>query len=115
MTRRLNRVLPGRGTLGYDRRVTATLKALDVYPMYSQTSASVDRVRKVLAEPLGYTAPEDDPDCLVHGQVLPEDTKTNKLYLTFHLIAKTRRRSGARYLPHTSATGVGLPARCRRY
>jgi hypothetical protein len=52
--------------------------------MYVQTEAALKSFREHLAEPLAYTPPEDDSNCIVAAQVLPSDVRKRKFYLYFH-------------------------------
>ena len=84
MTQPLSRILPHDHALGYERAVAATLRSLDLSVMYARSDELVASVRERLAVPMSYVTPEDDPQALAYGQVLPEDLEKDDRYLFFH-------------------------------
>jgi hypothetical protein len=95
--------------LGYDRIVAATLKTLDVHPMYIQSDDLVKHFREAFATPLGYSPPKHHPNCLVDAEVLPDDIRKNRFFLYFHIDSETRTdrkyqilRAHLRYRPRPS-------------
>jgi hypothetical protein len=76
--------LAGPLRLSYNLAVTATLRSLDLYPMYVQTDARLRQFKELLADPLGYSPKSESPRCIAEAGVLPPDEKKHKYYLYFH-------------------------------
>jgi hypothetical protein len=83
MMRKPSRGLPAESFLGYDGDVTASLRGLDIFPIYEYSDALAKELREKLAQPLGFSDPED-AEALVRGELLPGDLRKDASYLFFH-------------------------------
>lgn len=90
----LSFVLPGVDVVRYECQVALALRTLDVYVIFPQSDKLIEKFRAELAVPLGHKS--DNPDDIVHEQVLPADLRTTKHFLFFHVDRDTRKDTRAR-------------------